>query len=301
MIRDTIDCREFLNEEVTKLEYEENVFEEARMDKPSIFLKNSLSKNSQSTPMSVKKKLQEHGLLDMTNSPHKEESPKVKTNEPINVTTKQPKAQKKNSSPKKKFNFSPIAESPCKQPTILSALANSPLRFYLKTPTKTTNTPMKSVLEDVENNNRPNEETVEKSVDSSFEFREQLLKKSKGKSGTQNKTKANRGYLERNLSDVSNDVASPRKSQNRAKRFKQLTMTQAFASQSETGKSSSVFKSSKVNETNQTSAQVVFRMGSGKNLAQLEETCIEPNDLYDNAVDNFQTVKNEPTTQVCQK
>ena len=314
IIRDTIETREFLlnkkpneyNEKIIEIEESLDEDEEAEeLEKIEsekcinpIFNHNNkqISRNSQSTPMSVKKKLQEHGLLDMTNSPRNQENqrspPKVNN---VNNT-------KRVQSPKKKFNFSPIAESPSKlqQPTILTALANSPLRLYVRTPTKspsslTKNTPSK-LVEGSENVD------VEKSLDSSFEFREQLMRKSKGKLSLASKQQTTKGSkkLVRNLSDLSNDIPSPKKSQNqnRAKRFKQITMTQAFATQNEQNKTSNLNNPAR---TNDQINKNVFRLGAENNLANLEETCLPHNETFDPDRTNLLPTKTEPFTQVGQE
>ena len=90
-------------------------------------------KTSQSTPLAIKKKLQEHGLLDLTNSPYET-----------------PQKNKKTISPVKYIQSKFILESP-KNST--SSNVKTPVKILLKTPTKSPSIFMKK------NNYQPVNET----------------------------------------------------------------------------------------------------------------------------------------------
>lgn len=135
---------------------------------------NYLVKNSQSTPLAVKKKLQEHGLLDLTNSPH--ESPYKSSI----LNSKQQNTNKQNqfSSPVKYIQSKFAFESPGPKVSNIK----TPVKIVLKTPIKSPSLISKrpqfqqAPIDQNENektNSSLNEEQND-SLDFSFEFKKIL-------------------------------------------------------------------------------------------------------------------------------
>jgi hypothetical protein len=256
--------------------------------KPSAVTKNLLTKQfaskNQSTPLSVKKKLQEHGLLDMTNSPSAPILTTRSKSKDCDLDRSQSIISKPPVTPTKYIQrqFEPLIESPNNKD-------KTPTKLVLITPTKSLNslmkksssieidfrsknTPTKVVTNQIEPNNAKIETPTKRtdqandSLDFSFEFRQQQQHKKQQQSQKtsqklepvvsvipNNKTKSiastNKNIFSQNsnsskLTNSSNkkaaaqqvnpvDIPSPNKPINNnppaAKRFKQLTMTQAFS------------------------------------------------------------------------
>ena len=140
---------------------------------------------SQSTPLAIKKKLQEHGLLDLTCSPQTTQEtqlPPQKIPQKEEASKEKPAANKKLNvnSPVKYIQrqFSPLVESP--QKGVVLGLT-TPTKGGLKTPSKT---PAKSREETCRSPSvigkkaattapETNENDAENELDYSFDFREQ--------------------------------------------------------------------------------------------------------------------------------
>lgn len=195
VIRDTIEevdensCTKIDDSISNEKELGENF--EKRTD---IFNKLDTKSKAQSTPLSVRKKLHEFGLCDLTNSPGQINSV-MNSNSESTDGVSSPSAIRKNtlSSPAPvKFiqkHFSPILESPL-SPKRLSTVTLSP-KTSLKTPVKLLQltTPTKSPangksiqqLLTVSNDTTRLENDGQNELDYSFEFREQMEKKNKEK------------------------------------------------------------------------------------------------------------------------
>lgn len=267
---------------------------------------NYLAKNSQSTPVAVKKKLQEHGLLDLTNSPNAHESPYKSQSIIKNANHLLNHKNKQFNSPIKYIQSKFIYESPTtigSSSSSTSSKIKTPVKVILKTPTKSPSMLAKKTQNENTNSNLSESSTKEEneqndSLDFSFEFREQFNKKNSKHSNAQpakvttnSSTSSNGSSMNQSKKSLSlnfNETAttSPNKkgSQLRpnAKRFKQLTMTQAFASQQ---------NDTTLNKNNQS-----IKLKNG-NKTDLEETCL-PNDEILSNLKSIK-VKDEPLIIVC--
>jgi hypothetical protein len=291
--------------------------------------------NMNSTPLAVRKKLQETGLQDLTNSV-------------MNVTGVASPPQKPSTlaiTPKKsvidsplkyiQMRLSPISESPFKKSSGHQTTAGqqasktTPTKFMLLT------TPTKSPSVIRLNSHQPDgiDNNQDKSMDYSFEFREQLLKNSKNKiavataaSGTDqtsvlkqtakptqqsiSTTRAKMSASERNLADVAQQcesfLMSPGSknatgtSQNRAKKLKQLTMAQAFASAASNDKPATVASAGLLSGMNKSKQSAV------RTQIDFDETCLPEESLQQTLNDNvasaagkLHSIKNEPNDHVC--
>ena len=233
-----------------------------------IFLLNSGNgSRMNSTPLAVKKKLQDHGLLDITSSPtkngsetatamettigsatgkalqQKQQQVKTLTNYSSYLAIT-PKKLNENASINNNSNkdspakfiqtiFSPVFESSTKQYETTATPIKS---LKLTTPTK----PSPSLLigkKTLALNSASNEQ--DKSLDYSFEFREQVQKNSRPSKTTAAVSKSKLITSEKNLAEIARQsesfLHSPNSKKasqtNKNKKLKQLTMTQAFASQ----------------------------------------------------------------------
>ncbi len=343
IIRDTIDCGEFLQDvrsdhlkEIAEATTEIDTTSED-MEKTTLMSSDSnipsekvvenkklkrLKTDQQSTPLSVKKKLQEHGLLDMTNSP---ETSKFRSKTP----DKMDKIKAKSAQTPNKYIqklFSPVAESPEKDKIIGTITrAESKFGLFLKTPTKSPSllSKNKNAISQInkektesvqmsENCNNPDD-----SLDYSFEFREKtnskkssidtnktnsssasnLVSKSQISSKLSTQSKSNG---EKNFASKEDEIPSPKKNQqelqqrNKAKRFKQLTMTQALNNTQSPNKLKQdlVTQSSNTKQSQKLTSKSIFKMSSKEKLPDFEETCLPTEQLYE--VTRLNVVKDEP-------
>ena len=219
IIRDTIDsvnCFDLLNEREEEEEHDQEANNDKNLStidesasstpdqitekasKPSAVNKNLLNKQfgstNQSTPLSVKKKLQEHGLLDMTNSPSAPILTTRSKSNDANLDRSQSIINKGPATPTKYIQrqFEPLVESPNNKD-------KTPTKLVLITPTKSSNNLMKkassveidfkskntatktaAIINSTETNTTTCIETPTKqtdqandSLDFSFEFRQQ--------------------------------------------------------------------------------------------------------------------------------
>ncbi|CAF0721636.1 unnamed protein product [Brachionus calyciflorus] len=217
-------------------------------------------KNSQSTPLAIKKKLQEHGLLDLTNSPYKSPIKSSKTNSPVKYV-------------QSKF----VMESP-KNPT--TSNIKTPVKVVLKTPTKSPSIFCKKP--NFLTGNEISNENQEDSFDFSFEFREQI----KSKSSLSSKSTQSNNNLKNSLSNTSvfsnsSTSKSPRakmsqnnRNMNNTKRFKQLTMNEAF---NPCGENKNIQNENKISSFFTRKESEKNLSSNNKNVNDLDETCL-PND-----------------------
>lgn len=198
-----------------------------------------LLKNSQSTPLAIKKKLQEHGLLDMTNSPFQTPNKNSKLSTPIKYV-------------QSKFSF----ESPRDSET--------PVKLVLTTPTKSPSIFVKKPNFQASSGNDEKSFNANQndSFDFSFEFREQAKTKSKNSSSN---TSVFSSY-----SAKSPRIKSSQNSRNNSKRFKQLSSDSNDFSKSNENKIFSYFsrKNSEQNSVN--------NLPTTKDL---DETCLPSDDF----------------------
>lgn len=320
VIRDTIDTNEFFMDFAEHENKNETVetsedMDKTRLDNPIVNKKNvnTLHLNrvvSQSTPLAIKKKLQEHGLLDLTCSPQTTQEtqlPPQKIPQKEEASKEKPAANKKLNvnSPVKYIQrqFSPLVESP--QKGVVLGLT-TPTKGGLKTPSKT---PAKSREETCRSPSvigkkaattapETNENDAENELDYSFDFREQ-------KRNTQNKKPANSTLKPKNtLENISNNVfmskspfkanddpPSPKRTaQNKPKRFKQLTMAQALSTHADTSSKSS-------QNSNKTSKTSLAIKSSSSNQLDIDEDFLdETQDVRNQNLRSVFSIKNEPVS-----
>lgn len=186
---------------------------------------NLISSSSSSTPLTVKRKLQETGLLDLTNSPSTNVLASIKSQ--FDTPTKKPPTPSKYI----QTTFSPIVEYSSNS----NDSDNKKVRKLVITPSKS---PARSMrlqrsMDNDENAYDPNTSLKDKSLDYSFEFREQMNKNARNK-GTIGSSGASGSKLSKPKTPSSPFLKSKPDSKtsqgNRNnKKMKQLTMTQAFS------------------------------------------------------------------------
>ena len=317
VIRETIDTDNFLvgaspelpariseedsnlsESEIDKTQFNENV--NTNLMKSNPHLLNVCS--NQSTPLSVKKKLQEHGLLDLTNSPAK--NPSQPLAKKTNIQNESP------ARPNKQYQSNCYEEMG--SPSIVKS-AKSPLKTPIKfltlqrTPNKSPSLTFRAM----------NEQENSKDV-SGFEPTFKIPKaKSKKNEAAKNKklmVPANPNYniFEKSQFDLFNEIPSPRKSVDTSmrpqKRFKQLTMTQAFATQQEKTPTKEDTTAKNASKSDQDLTRLNAKAPKGTAPAapgfkDLDETCLPPSFPASNA--GFVTstknsfglkqIKNEPS------
>jgi hypothetical protein len=324
VIRDTIDTNDCFMDFAEHENKNDTVetsedMDKTRLDNPAVKKNfqikdvNNLYLNrvvSQSTPLAIKKKLQEHGLLDLTCSPQTTQEtqlPPQKMPQKEELVKEKPAANKKLNvnSPVKYIQrqFSPLVESP--QKGLVLGLT-TPTKGALKTPSKT---PAKSREDSCRSPSiigkkatttaaLTNENDVENELDYSFDFREQ-------KKNTQNKKPANSTLKPKNtLENISNNVfmskspfkanddpPSPKRTaQNKPKRFKQLTMAQALSTHADTSSKSS----QNSNKTSKTS--LVSKSSSSNQLDIDEDFSDETQDVRSQNLRSVFSIKNEPVS-----
>jgi len=218
IIRETVDSNEILqNNEINDNENIENnssIIQNESLEIPKLKSKKkkkvdrrSESNIIQSTPMSVKKKLQEHGLLDLTNSPNKKSS------------QNESQLQQNRSLKNYQQDFSPsIINKPLDQKN------TTPMKFLMleRTPNKSPSLTFKTVI------------NQQKAVNiSTFD-----LHKERNNEKQKNNKKLSAPGTDKTFESQFNlyhEIPSPKKGISNTKpakkRFKQLTMSQAFAAQ----------------------------------------------------------------------
>jgi len=345
IIRDTIDCEDFLQDvrseslkeiaeatteiDTTSEDMERTTLMPTDSNRPNEkILENKklkrLNTEQQSTPLSVKKKLQEHGLLDMTNSP---EATKSRSRTPDKIDKTKAKTAQTPSKYIQKL-FSPVAESPEKDKLIGTLTrADSKYCLFLKTPTKSPSllTKSKSTISQI-NQEKAESTTINEnfnnhddSLDYSFEFRGKANCKkssieinktnSSSSSSLASKSKINAKLASQskpsNEKKLEDEIPSPKKSQqelhqrNKAKRFKQLTMTQAFNNTQSPNKSKQdlvVSQFSNAKQSQKFTSKSIFKMSSKEKLQDMEETCLPTEQSHE--VSRLNIVKDEPMVRI---
>lgn len=160
--------------------------------------KNHLLKTSQSTPLAVKKKLQEHGLLDLTNSPYQTPTKNAKISTPVKYL-------------QSRISF----ESPRDSKT--------PVKVVLKTPTKS---PSLLIKKPNFHNSNDDEKFSNVNQNDSFDFSFEFRQQAKTKSSTSSKSSLPKNSQTNATVLSTSSAKSPKvkNSQNsRNKRFKQLS------------------------------------------------------------------------------
>jgi hypothetical protein len=304
----------------------------------------SNNNNLNSTPLAVKKKLQEHGLLDMTNSPTKPIASPPQKPASLAITPNKKLGDSKTNSPMKyiQTTLSPIGESPMKKSTSssINKVVNTPIKLMmLTTPTKSP-----SILR--KNEERHACKSHDKSMDYSFEFRDQLQKNARMKnnsveasgiaeraslvkkpavSTSKSNNQAKGSASDRSLAEISQQsesfLMSPNSKKlasqqpNRSKKLKQLTMAQAFATNSDKqATTSNQALQQKPPSTNSNGSSSAIGGASSKqsaasssrnNQIDFDETCLPDSFMQAPGVDEYSanssklcSIKNEPMDHV---
>ena len=283
--------------EMDKTQFNENVNTNLIKSNPHLLNVGS----NQSTPLSVKKKLQEHGLLDLTNSPLKNPS--------------QPLAAKKTNIQSESPARSKQCQSSCYEemssPSIVKS-AKSPMKTPIKFLTLQRTPNLSPSLTFRAMNEQENSKDAS-GFEPTFKVPKAKSKKSEAAKNKKLIVPANPNYniFEKSQFDLFNEIPSPRKSVDTSmrpqKRFKQLTMTQAFATQQEKTPTKEDSAARNASKSDQDLTRLNAKASKGAATAasafkDLDETCLPPSFPASNAgfvtstknSFSLKQIKNEP-------